>query len=287
MKKFIQDQKGQMLVFVLIILLVLFIIVIAIVVNVRTDLRSTQQEREYEQNYSNAESELLNIIDAGVTSLAVGSTYTAYTGVDLCPLSKTEGCSGNWQCLIKSNYGGVAENAVIIKSCDTNQISNEEILKDKTLEVDLNTYTKSLNLTWSGTNTLNIILVYKEGDVYKNVRKVICMKNSDSNFPDCQNASVYDGKKLNLNAICSTCSFEFMRIRALKGDATGVSISGADLPSLRTIVRAQGVTVDTVSKSVSADISAPEVYTSIPTYKQLPALFDYVLFVADGPAGHN
>lgn len=120
---------------------------------------------------------------------------------------------------------------------------------------------------------------------YKVYRAAVCRQ------ADCSGNASIEGDFENLNNIGSmtdspfdmnTCTGEYspalLRLRAIGGNATAVAVSGNNLPFQMETVRVQGFSegVDT-----GAQLPGPEVYTKNMIHKRLPALFDYVLFVAN------
>lgn len=293
-KVFKEKEDGQMLIFVLIVLLLLFIILISIVVNVKVDVKETQVEREYESGYTIAESELLTVAegdyDDWVNDSSVQEVTPTMDAYEFCPnssdLIQDECDAGLWDCQVKCGLGEEGESCAMIKRCVQNEILGETIKKDKTLEVALDSDTRSIKVDWENAPAVSAMFVYKQGGKYKNERKAVCLNNNNcySGFENYETLS--DGWGNLDGGSKEPVAF---RIRAIGGDAHNVSVTGEGLPPQVEEIRAQGFSED-VSQSgdkLYEDLSAPEVVTTIPINQQLPALFDYVLFVANDSVEKN
>jgi len=277
-------ESGQMLLFVMVILLLLLIIVLAIVVNVKVDLKETQMEREYERGYSIAEDVLFDISSDGYDD----SEYDDYSGA-FCP--SDDECIGNvWKCSEKAGLGD-GESAVIVKRCEHHGIIDMTIEKDQTLEVDLRGATGDLNLSWQGAPAMSIMLVCKSAaGNYTNVRASVC-RTGDGNcamsgvsgfisLAQAVNPTVSNDAPLNMDDGClGGYTPELLRLRAIGGQATSVTLTGDNLPAQMEEVRVQSFTEGIQD---AEGLSAPEVVTFSMIRKRLPSIFDYVLFVADG-----
>jgi hypothetical protein len=289
--KFITDNNdGQMLLFVLVVVLLLLLIVLAIITNVRVDIKETQMEREYETGYSIAEEELFKISANGYQ---VGAALSGDED-NFCP---TTGCiGGSWECSKKTGVGGDLNNTVIVKRCEQHSINNMTIDQDQTLEVDLNdngSYASgNLTLTWYTAPAMSIMLICKDGaGNYKNVRAAVCRTGRGncgmSSTPNASGfISISDAQTglnlehpLNMSGCGTSFAPELLRIRAIGGQATNVSVTGGNLPPQMEEIRVQSFTEGT---ALATELSAPEVVTVSMIQKRVPALFDYVLFVANG-----
>lgn len=302
MKKFLKSyqvicgdikESGQMLLFVLIIVLLLLIIVLAVIVNVRVDIKETQMEREYEKGYSVAEEELFKISSDGYVSWLDGCDDCDDIGPSspyyhLCSRSDCESPDKDFGCTLKHiEVDGVLTD-VIIKECKLHEVRGISIDQDETLEVILNDDTEVasgiIDIGWEGAPAMSIMLVCKDAsNNYSNVRASVCLVNSPTcgfngieGFISIGDAQAGVGTPLNMDNCSGTP--ELLRLRAIGGEAINVTVTG-DLPAQMAEVRSQSFTggVDEAE-----GLSAPEVVTLAMLYKRLPALFDYVLFVASG-----
>jgi len=294
--KFITNNNdGQMLLFVLVIVLLLLLIVLAIITNVRVDIKETQMEREYEKGYSIAEEELFIISANGYQA----SGYSGLEGDELnfCP---TTGCSsGDWECVKKEGMGDDLNSTVIVKRCLQEEIRNMTIDQDQTLEADVNGASGNLTLSWGTAPAMSIMLVCKNAsNAYKNVRAAVCRQDTSTPTPNCgmsstPNASGFisilaargtgpgNDHPLNMSGCESGFSPELLRLRAIGGQATNITLfaDNGSLPVQMEEIRVQSFTEGT---GEAAELSAPEVVTISMIRKRVPALFDYVLFVAEG-----
>lgn len=291
-----EKQDGQMLVFVLIVLLLLFIILISIVVNVKVDIKETQLEREYESGYTIAESELLIVAEGDYQDwVKDGNVYKVTSDRDayqFCPNSSTlqqDNCdTGEWDCQVKCDLGEDGESCVMMKRCVQNEVAGATIKKDKTLEIALDSGTSEVNVTWQGAPAVSAMLIYEMNGKYKNDRRAVCSSDDCSYSGFESYGTLRDGwGNLNGNGKVPIA----LRIRAIGGDAQNVNVGGIGLPPQVQEIRVQGfsedVSKDKEDKKLYEDLSAPEVVTSVPINQQLPALFDYVLFVANDDVEKN
>jgi len=286
-KNIFEDKSGQMLLFVLIILLLLFIIVIAIVVNVRTDMKEVQVEREYEKAYSIAEGELVKITANSFETWVEGDGVSNIIPDGLTSFCPSDGCSsGDWECNYKCGLGESGNSCVLVKTCSQNSVEDRAIYKDQTFEVNLEDSSGNIEFGWANPfvgnpKSVMVILVYKVGTEYKSTR--FCKCYSGKCLVDgCESTSEI-GFSLNIGTYIEGGDAQFIRFRAIGDDITGFWAIG-DLPVQELEVRSQGFTesVEDAGDQLFIELPAPELYTRIPVRKQLPALFDYVLFVADG-----
>lgn len=275
------NERGQMLLFVLVVLLLLFIILFAIIVNVRVDIKETQLEREYERGYSVAEEELFKIGSDGyndwVSGLVAGGCYNP----SLFPYPNY--CDATYfdECCVETGLGDDGLAAIITKRKVRNDIAEMSINQDETLEVDLSRYDGNVLISWNGAPAISLMVVYQEGGEYKNVRRAVC-RGAAGCYPGFE---VYDVlNRLNIRSdlgLSPASVTEFMRIRAIGGDATNVTVTGdAGFPPQMEEVRVQGFSAGL--GGMEEGLPGPEVYTLGMINKRLSGLFDYVLFVADG-----
>lgn len=289
-------ESGQMLLFVLIVVLLLLIIVLAVVVNVRVDIKETQMEREYEKGYSIAEEELFKISSDGYDAwrddcddcedISPGSPY-----YHLCSRSDCASPDTDFRCTLKhtTDVDGVRTD-VMIKECMLHEIRGISINQDETLEVLLDDGTEVasgvIDIGWEVAPAMSVMLVCKDAsNNYSNVRASVCLGNTPTcgyegiegfiSIGDAQIGVVHD-TPLNVDSCGGTPVL--LRLRAIGGEAINISVTG-DLPSQMAEERSQSFTggVDEAE-----GLSAPEVVTLAMLHKRLPALFDYVLFVASG-----
>ncbi len=287
-------QSGQMLLFVLIVVLLLLIVVLAIVVNIRVDIEETQMEREYESGYSVAEEELFKIASEGYNLWIsdcddCDELTSTDEHFDLCSRNECESNdSDDFRCTIKSTEVDGVPTDVIIKECIMHKIEGISINQDETIEVvlDYNGQTASgvLDVSWEGAPAISAMLVCKDASGnYSNVRAAICSGNAPTcsmsgveGFKSINEASVL-GEPLNIDT-CGGSTPVLLRLRAIGGDAMNITVEG-DLPQQMASIRSQSFTNGVEN---AEGLSAPEVVTLDMLHKRLPALFDYVLYVADG-----
>ncbi len=287
-------QKGQILLVILIVLMVLLIILFAIVFNLRTDIKEQQIEREYESGYAIAEEELYKVKANGFAEDyysdkeiergdSLWNKYCSAAELD-CPNS-----SVNFRCYNVNKVSAEGENiSVILKRCVLNEISEMDIPKDDVLEVNLVGASGLINLNWENAPAVSIMLVCKNvSNLYVVNRMAICRPESDCNSAGISGFSSYSeaqsiGKPLNLASGACVSGYEpiLLRIRAIGDDAKNVRVyaSSGSLPPQMEKIRAQGF-----SRGVSNafGIPSPEVYSISMINKKVPAIFDYVLFVAE------
>ncbi|MBN2015744.1 hypothetical protein JW766_02835 [Candidatus Dojkabacteria bacterium] len=290
-----RDESGQMLLFVLVVILLLLIIVLAIVVNVRVDIKETQMEREYEMGYAIAEEQIFKIAslgyaDAKAENDSANSCYTntGDTGT-FCP--GTEGCAGGWVCTAycckdspPSGCDCDSGDCFVDKVCTHNSIFGVSINQDETLEVDLGGQSVSdftdIFIDWDTAEAISLMVVYKDGPGnYLNQRLAMCREGNNG----CYTGFINYDNSLNLESdwkggVTISGTAVLMRIRAIGGQATNVTVTGSNLPVQMDEVRVQGFTEGVAD---AKGLSAPEVTTLAMKNKRLPALFDYVLFVAN------
>jgi len=286
----INNDSGQMLLFVMVILLLLMIIVLAIITNVKVDIKETQMEREYERGYALAEEELFEITASGYEEADYDSLSTEEVS-KFCPDNST--CIGGaWDCSKKTKIGDEGEGAVIVKRCEHHSINDMTIEKDQTLEAYVRGADGVLSLSWNGAPAMSIMLVCKRGDDYTNVRASVCNSNAPtcsmsgvSGFISLTDAADHTSKHdapldMEMNHGCPAgYSPELLRLRAIGSQATAVTLTGDDLPPQMEEVRVQSFTE---GLDDAEGLSAPEVVTYKMIRKRLPSIFDYVLFVANG-----
>jgi hypothetical protein len=275
------EEKGQMLLLVLVVVLLLMIILIAIIVNVRVDIKQTQSTREYEKGYSNAEEDLFKINSEGFAN------WNSTPGVTLCTAGATDACltlcPTDYTCYKKCD-GDVC---TLTKRKFINGIEEMLITKDDTLEVMLHDSNPALNASgdittnWDGQG-LSIMLVCKNAsNEYSVSRFAVCKSGSCPSGSSGFLTAPAAGYVVNVTTGCTGATPWLMRIRAVGSDASNVTVSGI-LPPQMEDVRVQGYTK---TAGETASLPGPEVYTKKMIHKRLPALFDYVLFVANGDVG--
>lgn len=281
-----KDQSGQMLLMVFIILMLLLIILFAIIVNLRVDIKETQVEREYEKSYSIAEEELFKISSDGFdiwdddTVSEIESPVDQYAS--LCPTDPP------YDCYYKCGMGDDPEACVMVKRLLQRYIDEMTIQKDETLEVDLGGYIGDIHVGWIGADAISLIVVYLDGGEYQNKRRAVCRRGNDNCYQGFENYSnVFSGLGEYLDiendlGIPPGGSGVLMRIRAIGASAEGVTVTTPSpnaLPEQMEVLRVQGFSK---GLDIAEGLPGPEVYTKQMINKRLPALFDYVLFVAGG-----
>ncbi|MBU0975955.1 hypothetical protein KJ918_04095 [Patescibacteria group bacterium] len=291
------NEKGQILLFVIIILGILLFILLAILVTVRTDIKETALEREYEQGYSVAEEELFKI---GADGLAAWKDDANETQL-LPGMEFFQFCEGADECYLECGLGDGGNSCVVVKVTNIFNIHGMTINQDETLEVDVEGTTVTLDISWTGdAEAMSVILVCKNNvsNTYPSKRAAVCQPVTAAG--NCGLPGTIDGFitvaqaqgslpgendwPLNLKGIhgCSSDDPQILRLRAIGGEAIGVSVyteGGGNLANPQMVeVRVQAFPE---GGTATEDISAPEVYTLSMLNKRLPSLFDYVLFVAN------
>lgn len=285
LNKLYKDQSGQMLLMVFVILMLLLIILFAIIVNLRVDIKETQIEREYEKSYSIAEEELFKISSDGFgvwdddIDGQIEDPSDQYAS--LCPTDE-------YHCYYKCGMGDDPEACVMVKRRPHRNIDEMTIQQDETLEVDLGGYTEDIHVEWIGAEAISLIVVYSDSGEYLNKRRAVCGRVNNGCYPGFENYSnVFSGSDELLDiendlGIPPGGSGVLMRIRAIGASAEGVTVTTPgldDLPEQMEELRVQGFSA---GLDIAEGLPGPEVYTKQMINKRLPALFDYVLFVAGG-----
>lgn len=311
MKKIFKNDSGQMLLFVLVVVLLLMMVLFAIVANVRVDIKEVQVEREYESGYSVAEEELLKISSDGFDTWENNISPGDIVSNTSWPSNLNSFCDtlNGYTCTLIKNRGAEGNSYIMVKRKTRNDIIGMTIEKDDVLEVNVNGATGILTVGWdvppTGTSTaLSLMLVCRDTATgnYQSVRAVVCHSAGgcgSSSFwtvDDAKDRSVSKPEApLNLNTTDGGCSQlktglvntwypVVLRIRAIYAAATNVSVTGGtNMPIQMEEVRVQTFPAG-VGGEIEEGLPAPEVYTLSMVEKRLPALFDYVLFVANGSA---
>lgn len=297
----INNERGQMLLFVVIVLMLLFVIVLAIVKNVSIDVQETQLEQEYETGYAGAEEEIMKIssqgFDTWVNNFEPSDQCYSLSGNSNIPNNIEKFCSLSDfdECCIKTGVGEDGEGDVIVKRKYIYGIKEMNIEKDDVLELDISeaslTTNDKVKISWEGAPAMSIMLVCKDsnGDYY-NKRALVCRAGSGtcSTIENQGFSSISDaGNSVQTEAplLVGQCSDPnepvLLRFRAIGGQAINVNIDGDgfDIPAQMEEIRAQAF-----PKGIgeAENTASPEIYTLKMISKRVPALFDYVLFVAEG-----
>jgi len=293
----LREESGQMLLFVLVVVLLLMMVLFAIIANVKVDIKEVQLQREYEKGYAVGEEELLKISSDGYsswkTSIIASGNYCSLPAnlpADLKPYCSAVEFE---ECCVVKNLGSDSNSVALVKRKRRSDIIGMTIEKDDVLEVDVLGATGTLNLNWSGSGVgMSIMLVCRRGSDYQGIRVVACKSGScgGSGFTSIAGASSITvgppEAPLNLSSGCNQLGAGWLpfvlRLRAINGVATNVQVSGGTgLPYQMEEIRVQTFPVGTAG-DIEVGLPAPEVYTLSMINKRLPALFDYVLFVANG-----
>jgi hypothetical protein len=297
LKNWICEESGQMLLIVFVFLLLLFVIVFAVVSNVLVDIKEVQITREYEKAYSIAESELIKISkDTSTTWVDQNEAQlihpdTTVNGLNLSNFCPSEDFSCYWAC----GFGDDKKACVILKSKGGNTGTGTiPIDKDDVLEIPLDTMNSNsiIDLSWTGAPAIAATLICRSqvGSVwnYYQYRATICSSDPHSGcgmddvFGEGSFSTISEakesGRPLRLSS-CGNGTALLLRLRAI-GSSALVDFKGSVPETAIEEIHVQGFPAGFL---LAEDIPAPELYyLTTGDSKAMPAIFDYVLFVANG-----
>lgn len=260
------SEKGQSLILILVVIIIGAVIAFAIIGRTIQDIRRTGQERVSDQAGTQVETyldgissstELNKIIDEDMNFILGQCSEYEGTGSSICVLNNDK---------LREIFGElVCDQATIKLRKDENAISTN-ILKDETLQVDLNPEGEAgeFNVTWSGAAHHLVIKVYalrpdsNEIYLYETGSSPIALRRPDFTIEMWGSGTATATIPYPDNPL-------FARIHAIGGSAD-ISISG--VPNQQITAKAS-CTISGIYR---------EFVRVIPVYNALPSVFDYVLY---------
>lgn len=284
-------KKGQILLITLLVLLILGIIVVGIVVFTNRDIEQSTTNQKYEEINNSADTRLKTIVSQfGTYSVPLSSIPGSF------PECVEVLANVEYRCGFSDTTTGNLDLTNVVEVENKKEITDFEIRKDESLEINLNGYNRRVNLVWDKASAIDFTIILRDATSnYTVVKDVFDLADiytsliNDDPYADPSNIhrlsfSVFDASKSSTSvtidiaaSIPAGLTPVSMRITPRMNTTYGsilLDVTASDNSTFPFQMR------EFISTSYDPeDNSSPVVKltTKIPLHPQTDAMFDYAL----------